>query len=76
MSWKRAIFLGGAVFLLAACDRITAPPSSTLEQTHRSAAAVAKKSYVDPGTLETCRSGYSVQVGRADTTASVSLCRR
>jgi hypothetical protein len=83
MSWKRAIFLGGTVLLLAACDSATAPTAQTTElgASHRSDARAKRSSATTTTSLPTsspaliCHSGYSVQIGFVDTT-SVAGCVR
>jgi len=64
MNWKQALFLGGAVLVLAACADSTAPAPG-LRQT-KGTAAVKKDA---PGTVGTATSdacGYSVSVGKTD----------
>jgi hypothetical protein len=80
MTWKQAIFLGGAVLILAACSDATAPRG--LSEMHRVESARGHRS-VSPPTLSVpttttveCRSGYSVQVGFADSTVTASVCAR
>lgn len=75
MAWKKALFLGGAVLLLAACSDATAPNS--LRRTGSKAAAI--KLDTDPQGLtpqsfgleiapstDECRSGYYVRSGDKD----------
>ena len=81
MSWKQALFLGGAVLILTACENATAPtpPQSPLK-VQRGAASV-KTQTPPPATAPTptatdCRSGYSVQIGfTTDTDVSACLNR-
>lgn len=78
MNWKQAIFVGGAILILAACDRVTAPePAKSLRTVSAAEAARAAKkseasSYTGPRSTD-CRTGYSISVGFADTT-SVAGC--
>ena len=53
MSWKRAVFLGGAVLVLAACDNATAPtsPSSLTKLTKLGGAPVLSKKATTAGTI-------------------------
>lgn len=68
MAWKKALFLGGAVLLLAACSDATAP--STL----RPGGSAANLKATQPigaealpmSTLDDCRSGYYVRSGDRD----------
>jgi len=76
MAWKKALFLGGAVLLLAACSDATAP--SALQQNRGRDAAII--STMDQngvvgsdGTVNSldidvgeCRSGYYVRSGDKD----------
>ncbi|HEU4996278.1 MAG TPA: hypothetical protein VFT29_15785 [Gemmatimonadaceae bacterium] len=80
MAWKKALFLGGAVLLLAACSDATAPNS--LSRTGAKAAAIkldADPLSQNPQSLtpqsfeleiapltEECRSGYYVRSGDKD----------
>ena len=77
--WKQAFVLGGAVLLLAACDRATGP-STQLQ--HRDPAAAnlifrpggiptttSTSTPPEPGVGEICRSGYSVSIGRVEMSA-------
>ena len=78
MSWKKALFLGGAVMLLAACSDATAP--RPMRTTNSGTAAVTSSgtisvtgtvstgTSVDPitGLLDDCRSGYYVRSGDKD----------
>jgi len=73
--WKQAFVLGGAVLLLAACDRATGP-STQLQQKDPAAANLIIRlpgtttstsplpTNPPPGTEDGCRSGYSVSSGR------------
>ena len=78
MNWKQAIFVGGAILILAACDRVTAPePPTSLRTVSGAEAARGKRtdaSDTAPKSTD-CRSGYSISVGHADT-ASVGVCLR
>jgi hypothetical protein len=71
MSWKRALFVGGALLLLSACDQATAPQPQ-LKQLHGRAAAQSGKNgqTTAPQTATTtateCRGSYSVSVGKTD----------
>jgi hypothetical protein len=81
--WKQAFVLGGAVLLLAACDRATGP-STQLQQRDPAAANLIFRPVGIPGTSTTnsattpgtpgvdelCRSGYNVSAGRAEVSAS------
>jgi hypothetical protein len=72
MNWKQAVFLGGAVLLLAACSDATAPQS----QLRQAKVGASVKAPVGGGTVTTaagCRTGYSVNSGQADTTASCQI---
>jgi hypothetical protein len=75
MSWKKAVFYGGAVLVLAACDNATAPTSpSALTKVNGISASAVKKTAATPTTTssdstttttsseETC-SSYLVHVG-------------
>jgi hypothetical protein len=65
MTWKQALFMGGAVLLLAACSDVTAP-SSNLRPVN-GAKAAAKASPLDAtATTTECKTGYSVQSGYSD----------
>lgn len=72
--WKQACVLGGAVLLLAACDRATGP-STQLQR------APVTKSFIDGidgissdtttiQDLDPCRSGYNVSIGRLEISMS------
>ncbi len=69
MGFKQALFLGGAVLVLAACSDVTSP-SPLMSRGGASAAAKAdttKTTTKLPGVRtmdETCRSGYMVSSGR------------
>ena len=74
MTWKTALFLGGAVVLLAACDNATAPQPQL--RTMHGAAAASGKTTFDPSatTLSTsCKSGYSVSSGNSDSTSTCGV---
>jgi hypothetical protein len=68
MSWKHAVFVGGALLVLTACSDAVAPQPQ-LKQTSGRAAAKASAPQtpltltVTPDAGE-CRSGFSVQVGK------------
>jgi hypothetical protein len=62
MTWKQALFMGGAVFLLAACSDVTAP-SSDLRPVNGAKASVKAPGAIPMATSLTCRTGYSVQSG-------------
>jgi hypothetical protein len=68
-TWKQAIFVGGAILVLAACSDATAPePPANLERTTEQAASRRDRGghlRLNPQTTD-CRSGYSVQVGWID----------
>src|SRR3954463_11639830 len=73
MSWKKALFLGGAVMLLAACSDATAP--EPLRSGAPAAAAVrigapapaAPPSFAPLSIIgDDCRSGYYVRSGDRD----------
>jgi hypothetical protein len=70
MGWKKALFLGGAVVLLAACDRATAPDTQLRQGGVPAAALKAPASKLPRvGTLDLdpdlCR-GYYVRSGDAE----------
>ena len=73
MNWKQAIFLGGAVLVLAACADATAPTSG-LRQV-KGAAAVKGGNSGNTGTVESAGacSGYSVSIGRTDSTGTCGV---
>lgn len=69
MGFKQALFLGGAVLVLAACSDAVSPSSPLMSKGGASAAAKADTTTTTrlPGarTLDgTCRSGYMVSSGR------------
>lgn len=71
MAWKKALFLGGAVLLLAACSDATAPSSLTRagsKASDLSATSVNKSSLEEDATIfdSDCRSGYYVRSGDRD----------
>ena len=70
MALKKALFLGGAVLLLAACSDATAPGNALRDGAPVAAAkAGAPKRIVDPGTTtlpDDCKSGYYVRSGDKD----------
>jgi hypothetical protein len=77
MTWKQAVFLGGAVLILAACDSATAPtpPQSPLKVEKAAASVKTQTSPTTPtSTSADCRSGYSVQIGFSGTDVSASGC--
>lgn len=72
MTWKHAIFLGGAVLILAACADVTAPSPNLQPTTGRASVKTSGTSAKEPTTTTAtptgidCRTGYSVQVGYID----------
>ena len=76
--WKRAIFLGGAVLLLAACDNVTAPTAPTQSLRKAGSAPSVRNNGEQPGSTTPgqtdCRTGYSISVGFAGDTTSASSC--
>jgi hypothetical protein len=78
MTWKHAVFMGGAVVILAACSSATAPePTASTLEVHKGSASVRTQdptTTTSPGTTPVpeattdsdCRSGYSVQIGFVD----------
>jgi len=72
MNWKKAVFLGGAVLLLAACDRATAP-NALVREGGPAAAAKAPPSKPSPKIntgLNGCETGYFVREGARDSTCA------
>ena len=69
MSWKHALFVGGALLVLTACDQATAPQPQLKQTNGRGAAKSAPNApqvlTLTPDAGE-CRSGYSISSGRAD----------
>ena len=75
MAWKKALFLGGAVLLLAACSDATAPKSLRARDGAPAAAALVGSEDGGPviqsleleidATVD-CRSGYYVRSGDKD----------
>lgn len=74
MAWKKALFLGGAVLLLAACSDATAP-NSLVRDGSRAAAFRGGAPLLDPVKAldlpslidgPDCRSGYYVRSGDRD----------
>lgn len=70
MSWKKALFLGGAVVLLAACSDATAPrplrsgaAAAAAKSTPITSMIDATTTIVDDGE---CKSGYYVRSGDKD----------
>ena len=62
MSWKRAVFFGGAVLVLAACDNATAPKSpSGLTRLDGVSAAVKKASDAPEVTPDSTTSGVKTE---------------
>ena len=57
MSWKRAVFFGGAVLVLAACDNATAPTSPGLTRLGGVSAASRKASDAPVVTPDSTTSG-------------------
>ena len=73
MSWKKALFLGGAVLLLAACDRATAPNALVREGGPAAAAKAKAAPSPKPGQqngLSGGCEGYFVREGGADSTCT------
>ena len=73
MAWKKALFLGGAVLLLAACSDATAPNSLARAGSKAAALQVAPldPAITDIGAVSLiddadCRSGYYVRSGDKD----------
>src|SRR5262245_13549434 len=74
MAWKKALFLGGAVLLLAACSDATAPNSLVRDSKAPASLVMPGRSDLVPTTqsaeplsmLESCRSGYYVRSGDKD----------
>ena len=73
MAWKKALFLGGAVLLLAACSDATAPKSQQARDRAPAAEAFVMpsldplpKSFELTDFPEDCRSGYYVRSGDKD----------
>ena len=74
--WKQAFVLGGAVLLLAACDRATGPDTQLQQKAPAAANLIIRLPGTSttttttstttpvPGTEDLCRSGYSVSSGR------------
>lgn len=73
MNWKKAVFLGGAVLLLAACDRATAP-NALVREGGPAAAAKAPASKPAPGPRADADfggcEGYFVREGGRDSTCT------
>ena len=75
-SWKQALFLGGAVMILAACSDATGPRAPMNARTLvsvRQTESLQSQRKTKSGDTATprpndCRSGYSVSVGVRDTT--------
>jgi hypothetical protein len=80
--WKQAFVLGGAVLLLAACDRATGP-STQLQQRDAASAnlifrlpgtttttTTSTSTTTEPVIGEICRTGYNVSSGRIEMSAS------
>jgi hypothetical protein len=76
--WKQAFVLGGAVLLLAACDRATGP-STQLQQRDPAAAnlifrptgttTTTTTTTTTPEVGEICRGSYTVSLGRMEMSA-------
>lgn len=70
MSWKKALFLGGAVVLLAACSDATAPRPlrEGASAANAKAGTVARTFDSTPTVLDDgdCKSGYYVRSGDKD----------
>ncbi len=77
-SWKQAVFVGGAILILAACSDATAPERpASLRTVPADAALRAKKRNAGTDLLvrtQDCRSGYSVSVGFSADSADVGVC--
>ena len=73
MNWKQAVFLGGAVLLLAACADATAPKPG-LRQV-KGSAAVNSKTSTNTGTVttQTACGHWTVQVGSSDSTSTCGV---
>lgn len=80
--WKQAFVLGGAVLLLAACDRATGP-STQLQQRDAASAnlifrlpstttttTTSTSTTTEPVIGEICRTGYNVSSGRVEMSSS------
>ncbi|HMC55797.1 MAG TPA: hypothetical protein VKH19_11525 [Gemmatimonadaceae bacterium] len=71
MAWKKALFLGGAVLLLAACSDATAPSTprngspAAADKANMVSTVAPLETLIDIGG-ETCRSGYYVRSGDRD----------
>jgi hypothetical protein len=74
MNWKQALFVGGAVLLLAACDNATAPKPG-LRQVKGAASVKGGNGSTgtSPELMTACRSGFSVQVGMSDSTGTCGV---
>jgi hypothetical protein len=80
--WKQAFVLGGAVLLLAACDRATGPSTQLQQRDAASANLIFRlpgtttttttetSTPTTPGIGEICRTGYNVSSGRVEMSAS------
>jgi hypothetical protein len=80
--WKQAFVLGGAVLLLAACDRATGPSTQLQKSDAASANLIFRTTTTSttsttttsttttPTTEEICRTGYNVSSGRIEMSAS------
>ena len=73
MAWKKALFLGGAVLLLAACSDATAPKPLTRNGAAPASSFVVPSDSSSPSTIDPsslidtdCRSGYYVRSGDKD----------
>lgn len=75
MAWKKALFLGGAVLLLAACSDATAPNALQKNSGRAAIMSTAAPAGLLPGDGsvqflgEECRSGYYVRSGDKDVCA-------
>lgn len=70
--WKQALFLGGAVLLLAACDRATGP-SAQIREGKSAANSMLSPSLLEPtpsdtttNPLDLCRNPVIISSGRTD----------
>ena len=73
MNWKHALFVGGAILLLAACDNATAPKPG-LRQVKGAASVKGGNNGSGPELMSAaCRSGYSVSSGQSDSTGTCGL---
>jgi hypothetical protein len=68
MAWKKALFLGGAVLLLAACSSATAPDPQVRDGDPAAAAKTTSgsKPVIQSSVEDLICSGYYVRTGRED----------